>query len=319
VNEPNSEPRGPDGPACNLCGWIKLWHPKGVLVTLPVPCPQSEGLVDYLYAFGAVNSAFAAGFLAQAPGLEEGELKEDVGWIVKAFTKEGKTKLLLYAANDKLTWSFLVAYMDTDQQVAEFEYASKIKLDSLPDYIGQDKPQRGANKMVEKFFVQAPRPFTAIYKNNPKYREAPAGEDSRSILEKTKHHFVRWADQKPTANEPSEPVTLAGKPLPANSGIQQERDKLADFLKTNPLLDEINQKAVPYLRRVRARDTSAFDCCWPALTDYCSQNGWRCDREKWLFVTTAQRKAEIDASLAKATENMEKTLAKTPPAEHLPY
>ena len=196
-----------------LTGWTKLFHPRGPQVTLPVPCN------DYRAAFEAVSLALDAGWLVQAPGLEEGEEKETVGWVLRGgFEKDGKLTpfVLLYSANEALTWSFLKVYLNSPEDVAAFEYAAKLKLAQLPDYEGNDKPQRGASAKTDKYIVGVPRPFQVVFKKNPKHDDTEQGKMKPARL------FVRWVDQKPAGQ--------TEEPAPQASAKQQLQREVAELL-----------------------------------------------------------------------------------------
>lgn len=181
--------------ASQWSGSFDAYHKSGLRVKLPI-LPG----YDYAAAFAAVTSAIDAGWLAQAPGLDAGEEKESVGWVLLGNKeKDGETTpyVVLYAANEQLTWSFLTKYLNTKDDITDFEYASGLVLEKLPDYVGNDKPQRGASGKTDRFIIKAPKPFGVVFKHNPKHREAPPGEDNRSNIEKTKRLFVRWENQRP--------------------------------------------------------------------------------------------------------------------------
>jgi hypothetical protein len=178
-------------------GSMKVFHPRGPQVWLPVPF---DG--DYRKAFAAVGAALDAGFLAVAPGLEPGEEKEQVGWLVRgSVEQDGETTpyLLLYSADDNMSYSFLKVYLNKPEDVAAFEFASGMKLDRIPEYEGNDKPERGTSAKLEKYFARPSRPFTVVYKHNPKYDESAkaAAVAKKEIYKVPVRLFVRWADMKP--------------------------------------------------------------------------------------------------------------------------
>ncbi len=184
-----------------MTAWVKLFHPRGPQVTLPLP-PEAAA------ALAAVSAALDAGWLVQAPGLEEGEEKEQVGFVLKSIisNEEKETPfVLLYSCNDVLRWSFLKVYLNTEQDQAAFEFASKMKLATMPEYVGQDKPQRGVNHRTDSYIVPAPRPFGVVMKNNPKYN--PNETDPKK--KKPARLFVRWADTLPTEPPSDRPVSPA--------------------------------------------------------------------------------------------------------------
>jgi hypothetical protein len=175
--------------ASTICGWTKLFHPRGPQVTLPLPA-------DAVAAFASVGAALDAGWLVTAPGLEDGEEKESIAYVLRgAFERDGEVTpyVLLYAANDALTWSILKVYLNKREDIEAFEYASGMKLDSIPDYIGDNKPQRGAAAKTDRFIVKSTKPFGVVYKKNPKHDDTEAGKMKPARL------FVRWENQKPAA------------------------------------------------------------------------------------------------------------------------
>jgi hypothetical protein len=192
----------PEKPACS---WVKLFHPRGPDVRIALPYEAGE-------LFNRVTALMDQGWLSTAPGLEEGEEKEQVGYVLRGgFERDGQTTpfVLLYAANDQLTWSFLKCYLNTPADVAAFEYASKMTLAALPDYVGNDKPQRGASQKTDTFIKAAPKPFGVVFKKNPKHDDTDAGKMKPARL------FVRWTDQRPnqqpTEQSNGEPAKPIGK------------------------------------------------------------------------------------------------------------
>ncbi len=187
----------------------KLYHPKGVQVTFPFPA-------DPALCLAAVTAALDAGWLVAAPGLEAGEEKVQVGYVVQGtYESDGEETpyVLLYEDNDAMTFSFLKVYLNTDADVKAFEYASRMKLDQIPPYIGRDKPERGASKQIDKFIIKAPKPFGVVFKANPKYDEhaAAAAKAKGEVYSKPKRLFVRWADAPP-AQQAETPAQSAEPP-----------------------------------------------------------------------------------------------------------
>lgn len=204
-----------------IYGTTRLWHPRGPQVTLPVTDLTPAGSLAQVAAY------LDAGWLVEAPGLEEGEEKEQVGWVLRGgFEKDGEVTpfVLLYSTNEALTWSFLKVYLNNPEDVAAFEYAARVKLDQLPDYVGNDKPQRGASAKTDKFIVKV-RPFGVVFRKNPKHD--PSTEEGKM---KPARLFVRWADQKP-----AESAEHQGDTTQLTPRVQKERqvqDLLAKTGKT---------------------------------------------------------------------------------------
>lgn len=186
------------------CGWVKLYHPSGVLVTLPVTASP----LDYAALLRNVGGMLAAGFLPSAPGTEPGEHKEEVGYVVRR-TKEGRhgpvPVLDLYPAHEATKFAALTVYLDTPEDAAAFERASGMRAEVIPEYIGDNKIERGKNPKTDRLVVKAPRPFGVIWRDNPRYDEAEA-EATRAkgaVYGVPKRKFVRWADAAPAAAIPA--------------------------------------------------------------------------------------------------------------------
>lgn len=193
---------------------MRLFHPRGPQVTLPVVMG-----FNYSEAFAAVSAALDAGFQVEAPGLDEGEEKETVGWVLRGGSeRDGQITpfVLLYTLNEALTWSFLKVYMNKPQDIEAFEYASKMKLEKLPDYVGNDKPQRGASQKTDKFIVKCPKPFGVVFKKNPKHDDTEAGKMKPARL------FVRWELRKPD-------VQAAEKAATNGNGKVRTLPELVDY------------------------------------------------------------------------------------------
>ena len=78
-------------------GSMKLFHPRGPQVTLPV---LFDG--DYRHSFAAVGAALDAGFLAEAPGLEQRRRTDESAGCCATDSKEmaSYARDLLYSVNE---------------------------------------------------------------------------------------------------------------------------------------------------------------------------------------------------------------------------
>lgn len=196
--------------AKTVCGWVKAFHSSGLLVTLPVPVHGEH--YDYASAFANVSAALAAGFTAALPGMEPGEEKEEIGWVLKR-TKTNNDKsespiIDLYSTHDKVTFKVFSKYLDSAEEIAAFEAASGLRVSALQNFPGTAAPQRGANKQSDAFILKVPKPFSVVMEPNPKFNDADA--DAARAANKAypvpKKRFVRW--DKPAgaqAPEPREP------------------------------------------------------------------------------------------------------------------
>lgn len=201
-------------------GFAKLFHPRGPLVTLPVP-PDPEA------AFAHIEKCLDAGWLVIAPGLEEGEQREEVGYVLRGACDTTPT-LLLYSTNEAHSFSFLKVYLNTPQDIAAFEFASKMKLTDLPEYVGSDKPERGKSAKLDQYIERAKKPFGVVMKANPKYSESERAVvmSKNEIYKVPRRLFVRWVDQRPNEEPKPQPVPSTNhktpkpqeKPRPGTSG-----------------------------------------------------------------------------------------------------
>ncbi len=189
------------------CGSVKLFHPRGPAVTIPV----TVAALDYRAMLASVSAMLDAGFLVAAPGLEAGEHKEDIGYVVlrsKENSDGTSTPIVdLYPADDGMKFAVLSVYLNKPADEEAFEFAAKMRLDAFQPYIGAGKLERGASKQTDRLIVKAPKPFAVVFKDNPKYDP----NETDTAKKKPKRLFVRWADEKPASEQP------ASQPPPAAS------------------------------------------------------------------------------------------------------
>ena len=152
-----------------------------------------------------------------APGLEEGEQQDDVGYLVRV-THESNGKatpyLLLYSANESQRYSFLKVYLNTERDIAAFELASGVKLATLKEYDGGYKLERGKSAKTDAY-IHRVKPFGVVYKTNPKFVEADreAAVKRGEVYKVPQRLFVRWADQHEQATE-TKPAATPAQPTP---------------------------------------------------------------------------------------------------------
>ena len=190
--------------ATQVTGWIKLYHPSGAQVTLPVPMLARVSTEQALDLLGSVSEYLNAGFLVNAPGLEDGELAEDVNAVARREAKDETPIIDFYSSNTKLLKKFMHVYMNAEQDVTAFEDATGIQVSALPVYEGALAIARDDNK-ARKYIVSLPRPLRLIWKLSPKWEEwkASGGEGN----EPHKRMLVRYETGAP-APAPS-PVSIA--------------------------------------------------------------------------------------------------------------
>jgi hypothetical protein len=215
---------------CPQTGYAKLYHPRGPLVSLPVPPDPKE-------AFDHIAKCLDVGWLVVAPGLEAGEQKDEVGYIVRGSHEsngEVTPTLLLYSTNEGLAFPFLKVYLNSDKDLDAFEHASGMRLDDFKEYVGADKPERGKSGKTDAFIVRVKKPFGVVFKSNPKYKDSDreAAEKAKQVYKVARRLFVRWADQVPASAPKPEPMPAANhstKP-PVRQMSQSDTEELKRIL-----------------------------------------------------------------------------------------
>jgi hypothetical protein len=181
--------------------WAKMFHRSGLQVSVQFHC-------DPLVLMDTIDSMLEQGWLPNAPGVEPGEDAEEVAYVLHGeHEQKGETTpyILLYSPHDAMKWSFLKVWFNTQEQIDAFEAVSGLKLDALPLYIGQDKPERGKSKQIDKFIVKLQRPCKVILKQNPKWVQeaADAAKSKGEMYTFPKRVFVRWDGPKSTESKPT--------------------------------------------------------------------------------------------------------------------
>jgi hypothetical protein len=256
---------------------VQLFHPRGPKVFIPLKGENAAQLLQ------EIDSFLEGGWLTAAPGLEAGEEKEEIGWVLRLdHEKDGETTptVLLYSANPSLTWSYLRRYMNTHDDVKAFEAASGLKYDQLEPYPGNDHPQRGASPRTDRFIVQAPKPFGLIWRPNPKYKEAPAGQDTRTLSEKRKRDFVRWDGQSATSPDSTEPSRQ--KPPDDNGMVQQWVDWMNGKTTGQTVTLSVLNDNLHDLKKLSEETRKAI---WAKVKDFAQSKMWEWSDEKKQFIS----------------------------------
>lgn len=189
-------------------GWVKLFTATGAQVTLAVPMDGSVlPFESAAAALKSVENLLAAGWLVDAPGLEEGEQKQEVVSVSRREGKDGVPIVAFYLAHPKTVKKFLHCYLNTEDDVRAFEAATGLRLDAVPCWPGErdiDKDHREAGKYI----VPLPRPVNLVWAINPKWQNWSAeGGKATGAIEPHKRILVRY--DVPAA--PARPATGALK------------------------------------------------------------------------------------------------------------
>lgn len=212
-----------------VTGWIKLYHPSGAQVSLPVPLLSRLTTQQALDVLGSVSEYINVGFLVNAPDLENGELIEEVNAVARREAKDETPIIDFYSSNMKLLKKFMHVYLNTEQDVAAFEEASGLKLAALPVYDGALAIARDDNK-ARKYIVSLPRPIKLVWKLSPKWEEwkAAGGEAN----EPHKRMLVRYETGLPA-------VKGEALPAPVSTALAVTRS----YLDGTQVNDDLNEQA----------------------------------------------------------------------------
>lgn len=232
-------------------GSTQLFHPRGPLCTLPLPADPAE-------AFAFVGRCLDAGWLVTAPGLEHGEQREEVGYVLRGSCEnngEVTPTLLLYSTNEAHRFSFLKIYLDRPEDVTAFEHAAKLRLTDLPQYEGNDKPERARSSKTDRYIVRVKTPFGVVLRDNPKFNEADraAAQARNEIYKVPRRLFIRWAPDQaaPTSPQPARngagqaggPPTPQPKPAPSTASTETPVQKAVRAMTACTALANLDQWA----------------------------------------------------------------------------
>lgn len=233
-------------PAAPPAAWVRLWHPRGVDVRLPIVVGEPVTVSTWREVLASVDAAIDAGFLATAPGLEPGETREMIGAVVcrvKEGNRDGSSTSVvdLYAAGDPATnrYRLLSVYLNTEADEHAFERASGLRLDQLPTYIGVGHIERCKSAQLDTLVVTAPKPFAVAWKLNPKHD--PTEKDQTKM--KPKRLFSRWPDLPTAAANPLEVGREAIRTAPTVAALADVWKSLPGDLKTQLAAEKDARKA----------------------------------------------------------------------------
>lgn len=194
--------------------FVRVYHKSGLQVSVPLTIGTLLSVEEAALLSASVDNLLAAGWLVDAPGLEEGETKELIGWVcrrAKVNDDGSETPMVdLYVDNEKMTFKILTVYLNTREEAAAFEAVSGLHLGKLPLFEGDNAPERGTPK-AQKYVVRAARPFGVIHEPNPAYDPEK---------KKPKRRFVRWADA------PASGANVGAMPQITTVGAKTERKPL---------------------------------------------------------------------------------------------
>lgn len=249
--------------------WIKAYTPDGFQVSLTLPA------LTVADAMRHIEDVRAHGLLTTLPvdgGLESGESAETITMAVKRMKKNRKDELrpVIDVYWDGAGFKFVTIYLDTDEQIADFEAVSGLKVKDMPKY-PSTAPLTAGDEETREFEVKVKTPFIVVRK--PADKEVKINDKMVRPWD-----FVRYGT---LAAQPAP----AAKPAPVNehafdSRKPDTRAKKADAVVTIEDAPKPNGK--------KAAVTVVDDSCWP-----------REDIQLWIDKWEAKevKRAELKAAL----------------------
>lgn len=198
--------------------------------------PIRNELEAYAQAKAITDKLIADGFTTEAPGLEAGEQKEPIGWVLRRSKEDGTPVIDLYLDNERWVNRLVMCYLDSAEDIKAFEDATGLSLNSLPLYEG-DRLARENKDKDKRYIIPVKHAANAIIKNNPLYNP----EETDVKKKKPARLFIRWetaaTKPQPEAAPAVIPATMqAGEPAKAepqrNARLQNEEIVLTEFVHT---------------------------------------------------------------------------------------
>jgi len=197
-----------------VCAYGDLFHRSGLRlrVAFPLASPTMKDNLAAIDLAAQVDAYLAAGFTVREVGVEPGEESEEVGYVLRT-TVDGKNgpcpRIFFYSPHAAVEYQCGSVYLNTPDDVAEFERQSGLKVATLaewPSGAAPKKSDRGATK-----FITPCKAFSVVRKANPKYdpKAAEAAAAKKETYAVPKRVFVRYGGT-PAAKEIVQQTANAG-------------------------------------------------------------------------------------------------------------
>jgi hypothetical protein len=141
---------------------VTLYHPSGAKIEIPVSPERAIQSQEAEIIFNSVNSLLSAGFSVDIPGDNDGELVDEAFAVARRMSNDNVNIVAFYKSHPKLNKKFIHEYLDTPEQVKEFESATGLKLERLPLFDG-DKDITKDHRSAAQYIVKLPRPVKIVY------------------------------------------------------------------------------------------------------------------------------------------------------------
>ena len=199
-----------------------LFHRSGLRLRVAFPLKTGDKLGPYEHPADELNKLIdgylALGFTVREVGVEPGEESEEVGYVLRT-TVDGKNgpcpRIFFYSPHAAVEYQCGSVYLNTADDVAEFERQSGLKVNTMqewPSGAAPKKSDRGAMK-----FITPCKAFSVVRKANPKYdpKAAEAAAAKKETYAVPKRVFVRYGGT-PAAKEIVQQAAKTG-PAGANA------------------------------------------------------------------------------------------------------
>ena len=211
---------------------VRLFHPAGPQVSIPmnldVPITADQAR-DLLHS---VDALLMAGWMNNAPGLEEGELMEEVSSVARRIGADDTNIIDFYSSNTRLAKKFMHVYLNSQEDVAAFVNAAGIKLDDIPVYDGKTAIER-TDRNAPKYINNLPAPIKLVFKINPRWEKWK--QEGGEGLEPHKRLLVRYEGAKAapvTSPAPTAPTAKPAAPAQDGNTVLHKYKKLSGDLVT---------------------------------------------------------------------------------------
>ena len=192
LNPPSAPIRGQACSGQAITGWTRLYHPAGVQVTIPIPLDAPLGADAAHLALASVSTLLDAGWTVEAPGLEEGEQKQEVVSVSRRESKDRTPVVAFYLSHPKTVKKFLHHYLNKTEDVQAFEAATGLKLESIPCWMGERDIDRD-HREAGKYIIPLARSIHLVWTVNPKWEQWSAeGGKATGAIEPHKRILVRY-------------------------------------------------------------------------------------------------------------------------------
>ncbi len=202
----------------------RLYHPSGAQVSIPLNMNDGDPFdVRARQLFVDVDTLLSAGFLVNAPGLEQGEMIEEAVSVSRREHTDGTPIIAFYVAHPKMVNKLLHTYLNRPEDIAAFEAVAGMKLASIPLYEGETYIKKDSPK-ASRFIVPLPRPIKVVYELTDKWKRWDA--EGRNGNEPQKHQLIRY-DGYTAPAKAEQPAKVVADPG-TGEVIQQTTDVHAD-------------------------------------------------------------------------------------------